>query len=145
MIHWIFLLLPMTAISGLLYYLGGESGWNTKVRDWGCNTIACALIMSRGFDHWSILLVWVLMWGALSTYWKKGTDCKWYHWLAHGAGIGASFTPYAIMTGHWTGLIVYTALVAISFAIWSEINDDVRYEASGRGAFMIIYLPALLI
>lgn len=142
---WWFLLIPMSLISGLLYYLGGESGWNTKIRDLGCNTIAVCMLMAHGFNGWSLWLTWFMLWGALTTYWKQGTDCKWYHWLFTGLGYGVSFLPYAVQSDHIIGWICYTVLLAISTCIWSEINDDVRFEASGRGMLIIIYLPALVI
>lgn len=134
------------ALSGYLYYLGGEEGYDTKYRDAGCAFIAVMVSIMLGFYSWPLILTFGLLWGALTMYWKFGADdAKWYHWAAHGLGCSLAWTPVAWYFGAWEGLVAYSIAVPVTFVVWSEIHDDVRIEAPGRGVALIFFLPLLLI
>lgn len=134
-------------LSGVLYYLGGETGYDTKVRDWGCNTVAVALAWLLAGEYSGMLVVsWFALWGALTTYWKGDeTDCQWYHWLFTGLGYGAAMAFVGIEYGHVLGWLLYTAALGLATMFWSEHFDDVRVEAGGRGALIILLMPIMFL
>jgi hypothetical protein len=134
-------------LSGFLYWVGGETGWDTKWRDWGCNTVAVALAwLLAGEADGSLVVAWFLLWGALTTYWKgEETDCQWYHWLFTGLGYGASFVFFASNTGHLGGWFLYTVVLGASTSAWSVNTYDVRVEAGGRGALICLLMPLMFL
>jgi hypothetical protein len=83
------------------------------------------------------------MFGALTTYFDEifGYD----NFYAHGAAIAAAYIPYAIVSGLWIGCIARIVILALAMGIWCKYfsNDDV--EEYGRGAFIALSLPLLLI
>lgn len=146
MTNFVFLLvslLILAAESGYLYFLGGEAHFDTKARDWGCPATTMLTSAMLGCWSWQLVPVFLLLWAALSTYWKRGPNAKWYHWALHGLGCGLAWTPVAWSTGYWAGLLVYSGALSVAFSLWSERFEDVRIEAGGRGAFIVTFLPLL--
>ena len=90
-------------VSGALYRLGGiGKPYNTKYRDFGVPIIALATMLYLKVEFsWQLVLSTVLLFGALTTYWKKinkffgDTDenCHWYNWLVHGLICGLAYLP----------------------------------------------------
>ena len=129
-------------ISAVLYRLGGiGKPYNTKYRDWGCSIVVMAVIgLSTGFSWWMIPSS-LLMWGALSTYWKGDLpDCRWYHWALHGLGVGISLLPYALSNGTAINVIIYSIVLSASFALWSSFINIAWIEEGGRGFFIIAFI-----
>ena len=99
------------------------------------------------------LISFILSWGALSTYhkWlnpifhKPKTDAYWFNWLAHGFFIGFAFSPFIWAGIHWYSILIRSIVLGLTMMWWSENNDDVLWEAGGRGALIILTLPILLI
>ena len=141
----------LSFISGLLYHLGGgaEKGYNTKWRDWGCSLIALiCLWLLKGLNFafwWGYIAFFLLSWGALSTYWKKGVDAKAINWFFHGFGCGLATIPFYWLGIHWWAILVRTVILGLTMMWWSENNDDVFWEEGGRGTLIILTLPILLI
>jgi hypothetical protein len=151
MVIW---LLALAVISGIFYRMGGSDTYDPKWRDWGCSLVSLATLSLWTHSRailWVFPLIFLLSWGALSTYhkWlnpffkKPKTDCYWFNWLAHGLGIGLACLPlYAI--GVVTQLVVFRAvLLGILIMIWSERNEQVVWEEIGRGAFIVLTLLIL--
>ena len=71
------IVLLATVLSGILYRLGGAArigDWldvlkHSKTRDWGCSLIVVALMLAQPIVWWIHVIVFILMWTALSTYW----------------------------------------------------------------------------
>lgn len=130
----------LIAMCSIAYRLGGIGGawWrNTKVRDIGCALCcSCLLALIAGFSWW-IMATSLLLFGALTQYWKFGRpDCEWYHWVFHGAGCAIAFLPYAYFTGHMTAWYIQVPLVSIGMMAWSEYQDNDWYEELGRGLIL---------
>lgn len=154
-ILWVLLI----ALSGILYYIGGASkeeckkvlpfvpSWfvDTRARDAGCPACAITILGLLFGWHWSLILVYGLMWLALSTYWKKkGDDAKWYNWLMTGFAYGLAFILYVWNYQHnWFGLVLLIVFITYTTMWWSELCDGVIIEASGRGALIILLIPLL--
>ena len=134
-----------TIICSTCYRLGGASGFNTKYRDVGCSIITCLLAGYLISWNWTLILCFGLLWGALSTYWKRTADSKWYNWLFTGTFYSVAMLPYVIAECLWVGFISRTIILGALTMIWSElISNDVQEEL-GRGAFIILTLPLLMI
>lgn len=141
-------------LSGILYRAGGmgkddtaEPKWIPKwlrkswVRDWLCP--ACLFFTLFSFwgpfllRGWGILLLsYVLLGGALSTYWDKlfGYD----NYYAHGLGCGLAGIPLI-----WAGVPIWILLLrlvicTVGMGLWSKkIKRDVPQEI-GRGVLFIL-------
>ena len=101
-------LLFFSCLSALLYRLGGWGhGFNTKVRDLG--TPFCMIgymILSGCWNGW-LILCFLLMFGAQTTYWKKkGSDAKWFNWLFTGLAYSLAMLPYSLATGNISGFLI---------------------------------------
>lgn len=150
----------LTVLSAFLYRIGGMSKeqaakdmpwlpqWlvNTKTRDLGCPaaaigwTLACLPIVA----WWSYLIAYVVMFGALTTYWDKvfGED----NFFAHGLGIALSLLPIVIVSsGLWVGFAAYAVVLPVLMGVWCLIFSNDYVEELGRGAFIVAALPLLLI
>ena len=126
--------LCFSLLSGWLYRRGGsDKTWHGKERDWGVSlcTILC-IAAYKGWTWWYIPL-FLTSWGALSTYWKKSGDCKWYHWFAHGAGIGLAAFPLLWYGVSWQAIVTRTVFCAVAMTAVSEWSDRVEYEEFMRG------------
>ena len=134
-----------TILSGILYRLGGTGGawWkNTKMRDLGCSLV-CMIYMSifYSFAWWVHALSFLLLFGALCTYWDKifGYD----NHYAHGLGCAVAYFPYAIYSGNWIGFGVRCVALALAMGIISGITKNDVVEEVGRGSSIILTLPLL--
>lgn len=143
----IFLLIIFSLLSARLYRMGGTGGgfWgDTKWRDWGCPTMAVLAVVAQSAWCWALVAVWFLMWGAMTTYWKKGPKAYWYHWMFTGLGYSLSWTPFCYFRGSFFGLLCYTIVVTVFTTVWSVLIDDVEWEERGRGAIVVAATPLLL-
>lgn len=153
MIPILLLLILMSAIGGVLYRMGGASGFNTKFRDFGIPSVGVITLLILGSHYhintWLVLnyiLVWGLMFASQTTYFKKkGSDAKWWNWMLVGLVNGVALVPYAWQTGLWIDAILRTAILAIAITIWSEVCDDAVWEEIGRGVLIILTLGLFLI
>jgi hypothetical protein len=104
----------------------GKSGqwydWllDTKWRDWGCSAIVVlACWLAFGWHGWVYLAVFVLHWGAFSTYWDwlfKGKDTFWFSGLM----VGLALTPILwINVDLWPIVALRTGFLAVS---WEALN-----------------------
>ncbi len=149
----------MSCISAVAYRLGGLSkeqakkqipwipAWliNSKTRDVGCSllTIIWVYLFCPHVAWYLYLLSFGLMWGALSTYWDfiNGED---NFWLS-GFGVGLALFPIAIGSGQWVGFGVRAVVLAVLMGAWCIIFKNDWVEELGRGAFIVLTLPLLLI
>lgn len=151
----------LTILSALFYRIGGLSkehakrdmpwvpSWlvNTKTRDLGCPLTAigwfgvCLPLVA----WWAYLIAFVVMFGALTTYWDrlfKGKD----NFFAHGFGIAVSLLPVVIVSsGLWWGYLAYAVAMPVVMGVWCLIFKNDYVEELGRGAFIVAALPLLLI
>ena len=138
-------LLFFSCLSALLYRLGGWGhGFNTKVRDLG--TPFCMIgymILSGCWNGW-LILCFLLMFGAQTTYWKKkGSDAKWFNWLFTGLAYSLAMLPYSLATGNISGFLIRGVVVTLFTVVWSEVIGKAWIEESGRGGVQILTLPFL--
>lgn len=141
---WIILL---SGISGVLYRLGGKTGYNTKIRDLGCPLIAlAALWLLDGLKSsywWAYLLTYGLMFGALTAYWRL--DEKRFGYWAHGLGISLAIAPFCLISGLWWGFLIRTIVLTTFITLWSEYTKWDDLEEFGRGVGIVATLPLLLL
>lgn len=139
------LYLNCVILGAILYRMGGSDKYDTKWRDFGLPYLALVFMMYRGMWHWSLWICALLMFGALTTYWKclnkwngqPKTDAFWFNWIAHGVGIGLAFLPYAYFTGCWEQVIMRAEVLGLTMMLWSEKNDNAVWEECGRGVLTI--------
>jgi len=144
--YQIALWLILTCLSAILYRCGGagaERGWNTKYRDIGTPLCVGLIVLMLGSFHWSALVSMVLMFGAMTTYWKKEADAKWLNWLLTGFGYAMAWLPYCIYTNNPKGFAVYVIIVSIGSMMWSEAIDNDIAEECGRGFIVAFFAPLL--
>lgn len=148
-----------SCISSILYRAGGMSKelstkpkwipeWmrNTRVRDIGCSAVTCLLAGYLLSWHWTLILCFGLMWGAISMYWKFGhRNSKWFNWLAVGIGYSVAMLPYVIAEGLWFGFISRTIVLGATTMIWSELIDNDVKEELGRGALITLTMILFII
>jgi len=134
-----------SAISGIFYRLGGTGGawWkNTKVRDIGCALVGMLCMYLFFTSAWYVhLLAFVLLFGALCTYWDKtfGYD----NHYAHGLGCAVAYLPYAIESGQYAGFGMRCVLLALAMGIISGLTKNDVIEEVGRGSAIILTLALL--
>ena len=140
-------LIIIACASAILYNWGGRGApFNTKVRDWGCPIAVINALVLMGHNHWSLAITFFTLWAALTTYWKKkGTDAKWYNWLATGAGYGFALLPFSWITGCLFGWLCYTLNVAVLTCILSQSINNVVWEERARGFVLVMCLPLLYV
>ena len=134
-----------TVLSAICYNLGGRGApYNTKVRD-----VCCALLVTLsvylvgGRSYWMALSA-LLLFGALTTYWKKGPKAYWYHWLFTGLGYSLAWAPFCYFNGSLFGLLCYTIVVSTFTTVWSSLVDNDKWEERGRGAIIVACAPLLM-
>jgi len=137
------------ALSALLYRLGGWGdegrkkfpnlpGWlfDTKARDIGCSIVSflhMMFVIHIGAPWWAHLTSFLMMFGALTTYWDWlfGYDNYWFH----GFVIGLAYFPYAIDDYHlWWIVGVRAVALAVFMGAWCAIFKNDVVEEGGRGA-----------
>ena len=124
---WLF---PLAILSGVLGRMGGagKSGqWydrllDTKWRDIGCSIIfvLCAILLfgwSPSF-WWAYGLVFLLHWGAFSTYWDEmwGYDNLWFS----GFMVGLAGTPLLFIDHSLWGFLLGRTIVLT--VVWGCLN-----------------------
>jgi hypothetical protein len=116
----------LSLISGILYRLGGIGDpFNTKVRDFGCPTIALiTLIWTLDIyaPWWIHFISFGLMFGAMTKYWDYwgSDDVEWYEWALTGFMYGLSFIAYPIDSHHWLGFGLRTGFLTIFMPLWKK-------------------------
>lgn len=125
--------------------MGGSARYNTRYRDIGCSLLFVLLTGFMVSWHWTLILCFGLMWGALSTYWKRGANSKWYNWGLTGLGYSLAIIPFCIAEGYWVGFISRTIVLTGATIVWSELNNNAVWEESGRGFFIVVTIPLLLV
>lgn len=76
----------LAILGGILGRTGGAHGYDTKYRDFGIPALVCLSIgLVYGFSWW-FLLIFLLTFAALTTYWDKlfGYDNLWFSGLVTG-------------------------------------------------------------
>jgi hypothetical protein len=152
LIYKIAMVLIFSMIAGYLYYLGGQDGHNTKVRDFGVPFVTIILLIWLGLNYsgWIILSLFLsfgAMFGAMTTYCtpKDQEDVHFMNWLLTGCMYGFTTILLAWATGNWMGFWIRTGFLTIMIPLWSEIFGDVRIEATGRGFWFTFSAPLLLL
>jgi hypothetical protein len=140
------LTLPMTALSAVLYRMGGSDRYDTKWRDAGCTACAVVVALLAGVRTPWLALSALLLFGALTTYWKrKGTDAMWWNWLFVGLGFALAWLPVAWSLGDWKSYAVLLIAGTLCVTLWSVLVDNVVWEECGRGALVALMPAAFMI
>jgi hypothetical protein len=118
------------------------------IRDWLCPLFVygslATLLSPSSFLQWGMLvLCYPLLGGALSTYWDKlfGFDNFWFAGFICGV---ASF-PLIFCGVHWYIILVRAIVLAILWGAWCAWQSVDYVEEFGRGAFLVLTVPLLLI
>jgi len=129
------IVLALSVLAGVLYRWGGQGKpFNTKYRDLGCPLVAVASLAIIGCWHWSLILVFGLMFGAMTTYWKKkGTDAEWYNWAITAFFYAIAVLPVVWVYGLWIPLAWRVVCNTFFITLWSESIDSDVWEERGRG------------
>lgn len=161
----ILLWLILSIISSICYRCGGMSKddaakprwipkWlrNTKTRDLGVSAVCLSLVYflrpELKFEPFPLkfglfLLVYGLMFTALTTYWDELFDYDNFYF--HGLMIGLSTSPLCWVGVSWYAIGLYAVILTISMGLWSNaIKNDV-WEELGRGFLITAVAPILLI
>ncbi len=101
--------------------------------------------------HWSLILCFGALWGALTTYNKwvgyffnrpDKTTVYWESWLVTGLLYGLSILPFIVITGdHYIGFSIRCIILSILTCLWSELIGLAWLEEFGRGFIIIATLP----
>jgi hypothetical protein len=134
-----------TAAGAILYCMGGQHGYNTKVRDAGVASIGMVVLYFLCYRSMYIVphILGVLgsglvMFGALT--WsgkKKGYSAYWWNWALLGLAYGMSTIFYVVTVGLYEEFILRTIFLIITTAVWSDHIENSVWEQSGRGALFI--------
>jgi len=129
----------LSILSGVFYHLGGiGKPYPTKLRDWGCPAcfIVCLYLTAGRFTlqvALCYLATFLLSWAALSTYYKKGIDCKWQNWFFHGLGCGLAALPLIWVGVSTLDILSRSLFLVASMTLVSEFSESVWYEEFMRG------------
>jgi hypothetical protein len=146
------ILISFSCVGGLLYWMGGEK-YGTLWRDAGVPALATLFMTVSGHWHWTLILCFGALWGALTTYNKwvgkllfKRTDNEvhWECWLMTGFLYGLSMLPYAIGTGQYLPFCIRLALVSGLTLLVSQRIGKAWLEQSLRGVVILITLKVFL-
>jgi hypothetical protein len=130
-------------LSGVFYRMGGSDRYNKNWRDLGLPFLMLTYVVLVNWNWW-IILSFFLMFGALTTYWKKkGTDATFLNYWLHGLGISLAVAPYSLVTGHLSHFVARIIVLPLLMAFWSIIEDNAVREEFGRG-FLIGFTFLLL-
>ena len=126
-----------TILSAILYRAGGMSKddtanptwipkWlrNTKTRDLGCPLFCLLALLLIGIHSqwWIHLIVFLVMFGALTTYWDKITEED--NFYLHGLAIGLAYLPY-LMVIPWYLIFIRTIIMSLFMGIWCKVFSNV--------------------
>ena len=133
-------------LSAVMYRMGGSGRFPRQVRVIGVPLVNCLTLGLLGGWNWLLLLCMGLSCAAISTYWGKKDDDKTFinYWL-HGLGIALAFLPYAWATGHWIGFSGRLLILPLAVGFWSVKTSWDVLEESGRGFWIGLTIPLLLI
>lgn len=142
------MILSLSTLAGFLYWMGGEK-CGTLWRDAGVPAVVTLYMTVSGHWHWSLILCFGALWGALTTYnkWvgkllfkRQDSDVHWEGWLVTGFFYGLSMLPYAIATGEYLPFCI--RLLAVSgLTLWvSQRIGKAWLEQSLRGVVILITL-----
>jgi prepilin signal peptidase PulO-like enzyme (type II secretory pathway) len=94
-----------------------------------------------GSPWWTYLLSFLLLFGALTTYWDfiTGED----NFYLHGFGCGLAFAPF-MWFDEPLALAVRIAVIAIGMGVWSAIVGKDWLEEMGRGFLLPSTLAIIL-
>lgn len=169
MILKILSMIALVPLCGLLYRMGGAAKtgkWydfmlNTKTRDFGVPTCLVALFLAWTWPGWditllSLILTWGAVFGAQTTYWKRGPNSRWYNWLFTGMGYAAAWVLTVVaqnIPGHvpggihatWLGFGCRFIVLSGITVMVSEIFGNAVWEENARGAAEAFTLPLLFI
>ena len=100
--------------------MGGAAHYSTYFRDLGCPALrVVALTLIFGWHPWLYLAVFLLSWGAFSTYWQflfKGVDNMWLS----GAMAGTALYPIVFIDNNlFIFVLVYSVCLGV---IWGCLN-----------------------
>lgn len=124
--------------------MGGYGApFDTKVRD-----VGCALCFGAGFIvlhlyTWYLFASVVVMFAALTTYWKKSGPVRYYHWYATGFVYSLAALPAAYSLDLVFGWMYYSMAVVAGVVLWSVFVKIAWLEEFGRGAIIVGALPIL--
>jgi len=136
--------LILCCLSAILYRMGGSREFNTKFRDVGVPLCVLGSVVLLGEWHWSGIISAVLMFGAMTQYWKGDRgDCEWYDWFITGLMYAVAWIPYCYYTGNSYGFAIYVIIISIGTTLWSEVNDSAVAEELGRGFLVTFFAPLL--
>lgn len=136
----------VSLVSAILYRLGGIGRpFRSWMRDWVIPLPVCIWLWCNGVHSWWLLLSYALMGGGLTTYYdsvpfNKGKD----NFYMHGFFIGLALIPLAAWIPWWAILLRSVVLGAL-MGIWCHIWGNDWTEELGRGAFIGLTLPILLV
>jgi len=152
----IILWIGLSGISSLAYRLGGaakKGDWldfarDTKTRDFGCPFIILILLWSSGIVNlrlwWLYFISFGLMFAALTTYWDelyKNQDNYWFS----GFMVGLALFPLVWAGILWWSILLRAFILAVLWGGWCKIFKNAVVEETGRGAFICLTLPILLV
>lgn len=158
----IFIIALSSSLSGLLYSLGGlakQGKWydfacNTKTRDVGVSLVTSIVTGLLFGWHWSLVLCFGALFGALTTYNKwvsylfnrpdKHT-VYWESWFVTGLFYGLSLLPYVVFSGDWLLFFIRCIVLATTTCLWSQLIGKAWLEEFGRGFLIVATLSILLI
>ena len=139
--------LILSAVSGVLYRLGGWSKGNRLFRILGVplcliGAVIALFGLNWGF-WWAYLVTFGLCAGAVSAYF--GFDEERFGYFAHGFALSLAVLPIAFVTGHWIGFTLRCIILTASITFWSEVMTGDTTEEAGRGVLIILTSPLLVI
>lgn len=135
-------------LSSLSYRAGGmPRPFRSWMRDWiipGIVIASMIFILKIEAPWWAYLLCYPLMGGALSTYWDRifGYD----NFYAHGFVIGTGLLPLVLCGSLGIAPFIIRAIVlGVAMGLWCIYFENDWVEEFGRGAFITLSLPLLIL
>lgn len=135
----ILLTLLVSLACAVMYRMGGSGNYPRQVRVVGVPFLTTLLAYLLGVHSWWLLLAFVAMIGAISTYWDVIFN-DWDNFWFHGFMLGVACFPIAIATGHWWLFGIRCVVLALFMGIWSYTWKWDIAEETGRG----FIIPATL-
>lgn len=152
----ILIVLALSVLCGVLYRMGGAKGFHTIFRDMGSSIcMVASIVILKGIagpvwwaDVGSLIVVFGLMWAALSTYryfLKKPTNYTCWYYLLHGFFVALAIMPWAYTSGHLLSAGLRCVVCAGLVSLWSGLMKWDVGEEFGRGFIMNASLLLLLL
>lgn len=145
----------LACIAGMGYRMGGSGNyprWLREAIDCTCMILVCLI---WGLGNWSLVLCYGLMWGAMTTYFKKkGTEAQWYHWAIVGFATSFCMLPLVLIKYYglpysswpeslWLAFIIRILFQTVAICVWRTWMGNAVIQELGTGFIMIITLPLL--